>query len=627
MERDPLKLSIIIAYYNLEKYIGELLEALAPQIREGIEVILTDDGSDVPFKNSYDWLKVIRIEPNQGTSHARNVGIEAAAGEYLSFIDGDDVVASDFVEEILERIKGNPDYIELSWRALDVQDIRFHNKATLTAKLANPSACTRVFKREFIGDLRFNELKDASEDEDFTRHLRLETGKRAYIEKWMYFYRVDRENSLSMRLRQGTSNTKRIIYHYKHVTSDMTDLLEEIKEEDKVNEVFLFTGRCDIPEMSEYCRVRKPFHTWANELRGEPCSIVAIRERPLSTQLVIYVGVLQGADGISTWIINFCKWMRHDYDITVLYDAAPPITLDQLRPYVRALKNRKERAIQCQTLIMMRLANEPPQNVKYERLWQVVHCVNQGTPLPKRDKYIFVSKTSMESYGLNSEYIYNLPDPDYTKQALILVSTCRVEASDKGEQNKRMCKLAKMLHSAGINFLWFYFGTMSISPDKSMIRLEPVADVKQYLHMADYLIQLSDKEAYCYSIAEALAEGVPVITTPLQVLEEVGFRDGRDGVIVPFDMDFDVNVLTHPAKPLTPMPARIDPEDIVREWRELIGEPAEYSGYIPEKKVMTEVLKPYTDMELHADLKQGQRVEMWEERANYLKNMGLIKIM
>ena len=626
MERDPLKLSIIIAYYNLEKYIEELLEALAPQIRDDIEVILTDDGSDIPFKTSYEWLQVIRIEPNQGLSHARNVGIEAAAGAYISFIDGDDVVAKDFVEQVLERIEGNPDYIELSWRALDIRDIRFHNKATLTAKLANPSACTRVFKREFIGDLRFNENKDSAEDEDFTRHLHLERGKRAYIDKWMYYYRVDRDNSQSMRFRQGLSKTKLIIYHYKHVTADMTDLIEEIKQEDRTNEVWLFTMQCDIPEMKDHCRVRRPFPMWCNELRGEPCALVNVRPSILRTQIVIYVSVLQGADGISTWIKNFCGWMHEKYDITVIYDSVPDSFLDELRPIVRVMKSRKERPVICEMLLMMRIGDNIPSYIGHKYSIQIVHTVNDGhKTLPKRDKYVYVSETSRSSFDADGSMIYNLPQLKPPKKALILVSTCRIDGSDKGAQNDRMIKLSKMLQRAGIPYMWFYFSKTSLNKDSHMVRIDPVEDVRPFLRMADYLVQLSDSEAYCYSITEALEMHVPVVCTPLPVLEELDFRDEVDGYIVPFNMDFDVKELLDTWQ-LTPMVRREASASKVA-WEILLGDMEPVDEYVPETKKKCEVLKPYFDMVLQKDMKEGEQAEMWTERANSLKNMGLIKIM
>ena len=95
----------------------------------------------------------------------------------------------------------------------------------------------------------------------------------------MYFFRVENEGSLSHRFQQGLTKTKRIAYYYPRITEDMTWLLKEIKEEDEHNEVLLLTRQNDIPELKKYCRIRKPIHTWAHELRGEPyedCEIIKI---------------------------------------------------------------------------------------------------------------------------------------------------------------------------------------------------------------------------------------------------------------------------------------------------------------------------------------------------------------
>ena len=62
-----MKLSIIIPYYNVKPYTDELLDCLAPQIREDVEVILIDDGSEEPYKTQYEWCTVYR-QKNKGVS-------------------------------------------------------------------------------------------------------------------------------------------------------------------------------------------------------------------------------------------------------------------------------------------------------------------------------------------------------------------------------------------------------------------------------------------------------------------------------------------------------------------------------------------------------------------------------
>ena len=115
---DEKRLTIIIPYYNTGKYTNELLKVLDKQIRDDIEVILIDDGSREPFTAGYDWLRIIR-QKNGGASAARNTGIDNAVGEYIAFIDSDDLIPEYYVQKIIDKIDAeNFDYCYLSWKTI-----------------------------------------------------------------------------------------------------------------------------------------------------------------------------------------------------------------------------------------------------------------------------------------------------------------------------------------------------------------------------------------------------------------------------------------------------------------------------------------------------------------------------
>ena len=163
--RKTYKLSIIIPYYNTKTYTDELLKVLEPQIREDIEVVVVDDGSAEPFTTDYEWCKVIH-KKNGGVATARNLGMKRTKGKYISFLDSDDLVPDYFVDRILEKIKEKPyDVIDLSWKSLSSEGAQFNRVVSSDDKwLPNPSVCTRVFRRAFIGENKFNENKDTTED-------------------------------------------------------------------------------------------------------------------------------------------------------------------------------------------------------------------------------------------------------------------------------------------------------------------------------------------------------------------------------------------------------------------------------------------------------------------------------
>ena len=276
-----MMLSIVIPYYNTLEFTKSLLKTLDSQAKDPeVSVLLVDDGSDylgetLDMADRYDWLSVIRTE-HRGQSAARNIGITASTGEYIQFIDSDDLVAPDFVKRILEKVPEGNDLIEYSWESFGSRKARFRIREG--GRCPNISACTRCFKRSYIGDIRFNEQKDATEDEDFARRLGIHRDpqpKVSVIEKPMYYYRKH-EGSTEDRFKNGQTKTKRIVYFFKEVAADRADILEAIKEDDKKNQVILMTYKNEIPELETYCQVLKPNHMWAHEAKGEPFSRVML---------------------------------------------------------------------------------------------------------------------------------------------------------------------------------------------------------------------------------------------------------------------------------------------------------------------------------------------------------------
>lgn len=108
-----LDISVIIPCYNSEKYISKTVESILSQTISPKEVILIDDGSkDKTFKilkekqkRHKDIIKVIKLKENKGVSFARNYGIQNAQGEYILFVDSDDVAEPKLIEMYISRLK------------------------------------------------------------------------------------------------------------------------------------------------------------------------------------------------------------------------------------------------------------------------------------------------------------------------------------------------------------------------------------------------------------------------------------------------------------------------------------------------------------------------------------------
>ena len=101
-----MKISAIVPVYNSEKYIERCVNSVSQQSYSNWELILVDDGST---DNSYDILcKLKESEPrikvlhqkNSGPGIARNAGLSTATGDYIVFIDSDDVIKPDYFEKL-----------------------------------------------------------------------------------------------------------------------------------------------------------------------------------------------------------------------------------------------------------------------------------------------------------------------------------------------------------------------------------------------------------------------------------------------------------------------------------------------------------------------------------------------
>lgn len=187
-----MKLSVIIPYFNTQEYIIKLLLQLEKQINDMVEVIVVDDHSDIALPINYNpsWLKKIRLEENSGgASKPRNVGIDNANGEYIAMIDSDDMVSDDYIEKILEAIKKKPDIIFLSWKSR-IQKVIMSIKPPKW----NCAVWCRVYRKEIIGDIRFDENLRIAEDWKFNETIKYSSS--ICIKDIVYIYNNGRKGSL-----------------------------------------------------------------------------------------------------------------------------------------------------------------------------------------------------------------------------------------------------------------------------------------------------------------------------------------------------------------------------------------------------------------------------------------------
>lgn len=101
-------ISIVITAYNVEKWIREAVESACNQTHEDIEIIIVEDCStdhtrDEVAKITDKRVKILYNEKNIGAGASRRRGIEAAEGEYILLLDGDDILENDFIKKLYKK--------------------------------------------------------------------------------------------------------------------------------------------------------------------------------------------------------------------------------------------------------------------------------------------------------------------------------------------------------------------------------------------------------------------------------------------------------------------------------------------------------------------------------------------
>lgn len=170
--------SVIVPVYNVAEYLPKCIDSILAQTNSHFEIILVDDGSvDESGKICDEYaqkdsrIKVIH-KVNGGLSDARNTGIEVACGEYITFVDSDDVVNIVFLDVLYSLIKGNnaniasvefksfydDSQLDLS-HCHDGKTIRMSGESAienfLYQRQLDSSVCNKAYRRDVIGDLRF----------------------------------------------------------------------------------------------------------------------------------------------------------------------------------------------------------------------------------------------------------------------------------------------------------------------------------------------------------------------------------------------------------------------------------------------------------------------------------------
>lgn len=207
------KISLIVPIYNIEECVEECIESILNQTFKDFEVILVDDGSTDNSLNicrkyeKKDTRITVVNKKNGGLSDARNAGINKACGEYLCFIDGDDFIVNDTLENMYNLILKNNSQIsicnmvryygdedtDIFYKPSEKEIVLEGNNRFKT--LEQPSVCNKMFKSDLFNGVRFPYGK-YYEDTFVYHELVMKANSIVLTGKDSYYYRCRRGSIL-----------------------------------------------------------------------------------------------------------------------------------------------------------------------------------------------------------------------------------------------------------------------------------------------------------------------------------------------------------------------------------------------------------------------------------------------
>lgn len=260
--------SIIVPVYNVESYLQNCINSIMSQTYQNIEVLLIDDGSHdgsgaiCDAAASKDSRITVIHKINSGVSDTRNIGIDRSQGNYICFVDSDDIIAEYYVETLLNAIKksdseiiigeienfsGNK-YMFSRCREVSLQIITKYDALKCLIgrehiKYVIP--CNRMIKKELLRNHRFL-TNIINEDEEFMYQLYYDCEKIAVIDTVIYGYRK-RDGSIM------NSNFSEKRLDYLKVSRNRISFFEE-KKEDEIRDFMIFAHMFNL--LTIYPRVK-----------------------------------------------------------------------------------------------------------------------------------------------------------------------------------------------------------------------------------------------------------------------------------------------------------------------------------------------------------------------------------
>lgn len=236
------KVSIIVPFYGVEKYIDKCLNSLVSQTLKDIEIIMVNDetpdnSQDIVDKYLKKYKNVVCYKKkNGGQGSARNLGLEKAKGKYIMYVDSDDYIDIHMCEKLYNKIEENKDDIVICGNYEVNEDYEIikedscysyddHNNLELNLLLSRPTVWNKIYRKDYLlkNNAQFR-LKVWYEDMDFTTKNVFNTKKISFLDEPLYYYLI----------RQGSTMNNKNLERNMELISAFEELNKTYKNNKKV---------------------------------------------------------------------------------------------------------------------------------------------------------------------------------------------------------------------------------------------------------------------------------------------------------------------------------------------------------------------------------------------------------
>lgn len=316
---------------------------------------------------------------------------------------------------------------------------------------------------------------------------------------------------------------------------------------------------------------------------------------------IIYMPNISELGGIETYVYELVKKYK-DLDIAVVSKRCDEKQAKRIRKYCRLYIHTNQK-IKCDVALI----NYDQSIINYIEdgadIYQVIHAdytnsiytpQQKPKPHPRIKAFIaiteFLKDRMSDSLKPNNTILCYNPLTVDKEKPIIIVSATRLH-EHKGKS--RMQKLASELDRVGVNYLWIVItGDVGCIDSPNVVFINNRLDISKWLSMATYVALLSDSEACSYTLSEALYRNIPILSTPLPYLKEIGVEDGKNAYIV----EFDCSNISDVAKKITNVP-KFEFNKMKDSYDKIFTDvKGSYQEYM-KKKVKVKCIQKYFDIE------------------------------